>query len=356
MSGKAAASPGSCGSSTPRCSPPARRSSASDSSVLRQPTCTTMRLGSPLLSASICVEENEEASCSSRLVMITWPTPWQPLGSTSSISAELVTLSKTISHGKRARKRRARTSATTSSLRSPCTPMPLSPAHEAVPHATCSVAPGLDSKAPTARCGLSVARCTKVTVAKLDCQLRLAHATHANQLERCESSLFTCTGHRRVRAGKLGVAPHKLSVAWRDAPHATNDPTHPTPREVLGVASLVEARARTMLTKHSIDLGVARPVQPRPPAHRRVVQPVARPAARRAHPACRQFGTSTLEAADHARIDVRLTDWMLLGRSVSLARHLSRLGGCRGYGQTVGGQGWRAYDDRVWECRAKQRT
>ncbi|KAL1515692.1 hypothetical protein AB1Y20_002309 [Prymnesium parvum] len=60
--------------------------------------------------------------------MSTCPTPWQPRGSTpfSSMSVALVTLSNTRSHGHRARKRRARTSATTSSLRRPCTPMPLS--------------------------------------------------------------------------------------------------------------------------------------------------------------------------------------------------------------------------------------
>ena len=78
------------------------------------------------------------------------------------------------------------------------------------------------------------------------------------------------------------------------------------------MTSLVEARALGVFLEHCIDLRMAWSVQPWPPAHRCIVEPVLRPAARRDHPPIGKLMAAALEAARQADIDIRLADWELI--------------------------------------------
>ena len=156
----------------------------------------------------------------------------------------------------------------------------------------------------------------KVPIAQLGRQLRLPHSTHSNELDRAQATLAAVGRlHGGRDARDLALAPHKLRVAWRDAPESSQA-AHPTAAELLRVAALVEARVRARLAQNFIDLAKARPVQPRPAAHGRIVEPELRPAASALHPPSSQLPTAllsaALEAADDTHVDIGLADGVLL--------------------------------------------
>mmetsp|Transcript_39439 Transcript_39439/g.126714 ORF Transcript_39439/g.126714 Transcript_39439/m.126714 type:complete len:258 (-) Transcript_39439:39-812(-) len=191
-------------------------------------------------------------------------------------------------------------------------------------------------------------------------QLRLAHTAHPHELHCRQHALLAtrlaagfpatrvaagcvaadrpyalATVHGRRQSAERGVAAHKAGVSRRHAPQPAQV-ARPATAKLLRVAPLVKKRVRRGFAKDAIDLGVTRPVEPRPPTHRCVVKPEVRPLARRAHPLGGEFAPSALEAASQADVQVSLTDRALLGGGVALARHV-RPEAVAGVLQRVGG-------------------
>ena len=99
-----------------------------------------------------------------------------------------------------------------------------------------------------------------------------AAATATDAAAAATAAAASPTVQQRAHLRELPLATHELPIARRHAPHASQ-PAHPAAAELLGVAPLVEARVRALLAQHRVDLTVPRAVQPRPSAHRCVVEP-----------------------------------------------------------------------------------